>query len=936
MQDMDTDLLNFDAFFSTNNDEEVDDLWDLTTGIDGQDDEAHELLSAADLEPLSPQRKQEQPEPHDRHDQPDTDTEQPQVRVKTEPSALKQSLHLDTRMANTSHDELVHKEGGWLAQCEDVKTPTATLPARFALLSTTCVYQPGFTTSPRGKRRISQTVPAAFDLQEDEEDEEGDEEDEQYQQIEEEDEDEEQGEDGEPFDLSEDDGYDLPVFTDAELSAMVDSPSKASTTSTNSEALSPLRGLGDAMPQLHSSVLAPSSLAMAMQLPVSLTQPLIGDSGGRINDQDIPDAMSLFNSIYDSSQSFLAAQQSSFDLMGPANNSNVPASMNLLMPTSQAMFATTPLFPFTAMSSTSTASTSNAAPSTPVTNTVDSAPAFDYFSPSGYAAAANQFLDSHQQHLQPFFLNPDALSPLTKATFFPGFVDQQTQPNAQIAAAMALVNSAAAMNSTMRKMNATFGVPIAPLQRRETAAPIKPRLAVARAASSTSVLPQSTTATTGKASTRFAITPDIADFKLVQIFHQFCDPTSKLLTLPGFQQLLLHHQVKEEGSGAASSSTESSGAAGVVAPDAQTLFQLLDLNGVGVLDLERFMHSFQICNRCTEAKRRAHQALCASQGQAFSPSALERQLMEDVAPVVVRVVPTRFEGCKVKSCEHYQWTWCEGFAKTGNEKCRGTNRHDKCPKYLANCTLWKHKLPPKSRKPKVALENVDSPTKKLNVDELLDGALEDKLLGGGGDKEQEVETTTTEDEAWRQRRQQELQDEADMSMSSEHEEEGEEDREEGDADQVALIWDLNDRNTVRAVAKETVEVVEEDEELRSEDEDAVEEEEDEIDTARLTRESTRTTEDSYASLDVTRGNETQLFSDELDQADLPSGSFLASTSPSSFRGSNDTDEEQEQEQEQEQEAQVPTKGEVVETRHSTGTSSSSRRRSKKQRGRKSK
>ncbi|RLN87990.1 hypothetical protein BBJ28_00017135 [Nothophytophthora sp. Chile5] len=731
MQDMDTDLLNFDAFFSTNNDEEVDDLWDLTTGTDGQDDEAHELLSAADLEPLSPQRKQEQPEPHERHEQPDNDAEQPQVRVKAEPSVLKQTLHLDTKMANSSHEELVHKEGDWLAQYEDAKTPTATLPARFALLSTTCVYQPGFTTSPRGKRRISQTVPAAFDLQEDdddEEDEEGDEEDEQYQQIEEEDE--EQGEDGEPFDLSEDDGYDLPVFTDAELSAMVDSPSKVSTTSTNSEALSPLRGLDDAMPQLHSSVLAPSPLTMAMQLPASLTQPLIGDSGSRVNDQDIPDAMSLFNSIYDNSQSFLAAQQSSFDLMGAANNGNVPVSMNLLMPTSHAMFATTPLFPFTAMSSTSAAaSTSNAAPSTPVTNPVDSAPAFDYFSPSGYAAAANQFLDSHQQHLQPFFLNPDALSPLTKATFFPGFVDQQTQPNAQIAAAMALVNSAAAVNSTMRKMNATFGVPIAPLQRRagsmppnvviKTAATIKPRLAVARAASATSVLPQSTTATTGKASTRFTITPDIADFKLVQIFHQFCDPTSKLLTLPGFQQLLLHHQVKEEGSGAASSSTESSGccgssgAAGVVAPDAQTLFQLLDLNGVGVLDLERFMHSFQICNRCTEAKRRAHQALCASQGQAFSPSALERQLMEDVAPVIVRVVPTRFEGCKVKSCEHYQWTWCEGFAKTGNEKCRGTNRHDKCPKYLANCTLWKHKLPPKSRKPKVVLENVDSPTKKL-------------------------------------------------------------------------------------------------------------------------------------------------------------------------------------------------------------------------------
>lgn len=200
---------------------------------------------------------------------------------------------------------------------------------------------------------------------------------------------------------------------------------------------------------------------------------------------------------------------------------------------------------------------------------------------------------------------------------------------------------------------------------------------------------------------------------------------TKVLTLPRFQQLLLHHHVKEESSSSSSDSKHSNDASccgstpaaananAVVTPNAQTLFKALDINNVGHLDLERFMHSFQICNRCTEAKRRAHQALCASQGQTFTPTALERQLMEDVAPVVVRVVPTRFEGHKVKSCEHYQWTWCEGFEKTGNEKCRGTNRHDKCPKYLANCTLWKHKLPPKSRKPKILIENVDSPTKKL-------------------------------------------------------------------------------------------------------------------------------------------------------------------------------------------------------------------------------
>ncbi|KAG7387004.1 hypothetical protein PHYPSEUDO_014880 [Phytophthora pseudosyringae] len=676
MQDMDSDLLNFDAFFAPNNDEGVEDLWDLAAAsCVGHD---VDLLDVDELEPLSPLLKEE---PHEELDH---------FQVKQEPGN-KHGLKLDTKLINNSKD--------WLAQYEDAKangTPTATLPARFALLSTTCVYEPGFTTSPRGKRRISQTQVPRVEIQvEEQDDEEG------------EDEGDEEGADGddEPFMLSGDDDYSLPVFTDAELSAMVDSPSKVSTTSTASAAPSPSRGLNDAMLFNVSSPNAPTT-----------------DPGAYANEQDFPDVIGMFNSIYDSSHNFLSAQQQSFDLNGSANtSSSMPA--NFLAAATQAMFPTTQVLPF------------NGAPAMPAATTATAPNAaaipFDYFSPSGYAAAANQFLDSYGQQVQPFFLNPDALSPQTKAALFPGGQQASTNTNIQLAAAMAMANTAA-MN-TMRKMHAGYGVPIAPMQTRagsmpptpqiKVAAPLKPRLPIQRAVSATSVGASSAASAVGGKMARLAITPDIADFKLVQIFHQFCDPVSKVLTLPRFQQLLQHHQIKEETPGSTSNSTDGTDGSCcgptpannnvVVTPDAQTLFNALDINGVGALDLERFMHSFQICNRCTETKRRAHQALCASQGQAFTPTALERQLMEDVAPVVVRVVPTRFEGHKVKSCEHYQWTWCEGFEKTGNEKCRGTNRHDKCPKYLANCTLWKHKLPPKSRKPKLLLENVDSPTKKL-------------------------------------------------------------------------------------------------------------------------------------------------------------------------------------------------------------------------------
>jgi hypothetical protein len=284
-----------------------------------------------------------------------------------------------------------------------------------------------------------------------------------------------------------------------------------------------------------------------------------------------------------------------------------------------------------------------------------------------------------------------------------------------------MANPSNVANNTMRKLTYSYGVPIAPLQR---AFPleIKPKVIVAP----TSMSNGTASGGPNKAS-RLSVTPDISDFKLVQIFHNFCDPVSNLLSLNKFHQLLQQHHVKEDNhhaSNNASSSTPST--------ETQAIFKVLDPNGLGVIDLEKFMSSFQICNRCTEAKRRTQSAFSVSQGQTFVTNALDRQLMDDISPVIVRVAPTTYEGLKVKGCEHYQWTWCEGFEKTGNEKCRGTNRHDKCPKYLANCTLWKHKLPPKNRKatktagaaaaaphsaPGIALSlemhNVDSPSKKF-------------------------------------------------------------------------------------------------------------------------------------------------------------------------------------------------------------------------------
>ncbi|KAF0729278.1 hypothetical protein Ae201684_013025 [Aphanomyces euteiches] len=202
---------------------------------------------------------------------------------------------------------------------------------------------------------------------------------------------------------------------------------------------------------------------------------------------------------------------------------------------------------------------------------------------------------------------------------------------------------------------------------------------------------------TPKALPRFTLSPDIAEQKLMQIFFRYCDPATKCLGLTPLLNMLTKHRIKED---------TPLNLAILFPPNETTTKQFphsLFESDKDTLTLQAFQNAFQICNRCTEMKRKqSHHKLLQSDNDDDN----------DIAPVLVRVVPATYEGPKIKSCDHFQWTWCEGFEKTGNEKCNGTNRHDKCPKYLANCTLWKHRLPPKNRKSK-GPHDMDSPAKKL-------------------------------------------------------------------------------------------------------------------------------------------------------------------------------------------------------------------------------
>ncbi|KAG7387005.1 hypothetical protein PHYPSEUDO_014881 [Phytophthora pseudosyringae] len=240
--------------------------------------------------------------------------------------------------------------------------------------------------------------------------------------------------------------------------------------------------------------------------------------------------------------------------------------------------------------------------------------------------------------------------------------------------------------------------------------------------------------------------------------------------------------------------------------------------------------------------------------------------------------------------------------------------------------------------------------RERTVEDLLDGSLEDKLLGK---REDDVEATTAEEEAWRQRRE-ELKDEEDMSMKSldgddeVHGGLGNE-QQQPDKNHAPLIWDLSDRNTVRAVHKEAQELVddeEDDEAFGSAQEDDDQETKEHVadgEEFNLDRLTQLSAEDSYASvIDSYRGEDTRVFRDtELDRATEVSDSFLAPSSPSSLRGTVanssfliDDEDGVQQEQQQKEEHDEDQAGEDT-TSRSSSSSSSRRRPKKKSRSRKS-
>ena len=263
-----------------------------------------------------------------------------------------------------------------------------------------------------------------------------------------------------------------------------------------------------------------------------------------ITEQDIPDMVNLFSSMYTPEETAAAAaarfQPLSIAVPTPQMYSNMLAHMAAAHAHAQVHAQATAQAHAYAPQPQAPTSNNNSSSS----NISATANGLEYFTPPGVGAM--RFMDASS-----LFLGADHLSPATKSGLL-----------------TAAANSAAAA-STMRKLTTTYGVPIAPLMQRtlplETHArhahhahahahahPPPPRQTLKpKALSTVATMAAAHASMAGTRVPKISITPDISDFKLVQIFHAFCDPATKLLPLQAFHKLVLKHQIKEDSAAAA-------------------------------------------------------------------------------------------------------------------------------------------------------------------------------------------------------------------------------------------------------------------------------------------------------------------------------------------------------------------------------------------------
>jgi hypothetical protein len=145
---------------------------------------------------------------------------------------------------------------------------------------------------------------------------------------------------------------------------------------------------------------------------------------------------------------------------------------------------------------------------------------------------------------------------------------------------------------------------------------------------------------------------------LRDIFDQYAERETDLLGLGQLQELLLSHGLSDKRIQKMNAS-------------AIKTFPLLpdDLfDGSVGLTFKDFEATYQVCKRCTDLKRKKCQSNSSYQAISSASNAQTVTLDSAVNSVIVRKMPTNYVGDPIRSCNHFQWTWCPGLPN--NPKCQ--------------------------------------------------------------------------------------------------------------------------------------------------------------------------------------------------------------------------------------------------------------------------
>jgi hypothetical protein len=96
----------------------------------------------------------------------------------------------------------------------------------------------------------------------------------------------------------------------------------------------------------------------------------------------------------------------------------------------------------------------------------------------------------------------------------------------------------------------------------------------------------------------------------------------------------------------------------------------------------------QVCKRCTDLTRKKCQSGSSFQAVSSVSNTQTLTIESTVKSIIVRKIPAKYTGESIRSCNHFQWTWCPGVPH--NPKCQVDILHNACRcavRYISKCAV---------------------------------------------------------------------------------------------------------------------------------------------------------------------------------------------------------------------------------------------------------